>query len=131
VQPTTEFKFLPPGSQPPPCKLHSRKCTDLVRQTWHVNPLQCPACQKQIQVVGFTDHLDEAEKILRHMNLWCGPAAFAPARSPPSMAPESIEPDFRIEYDTMPLCEAPHKDINVKRSKMWSKYSFPIDSQEF
>ena len=42
------------------------------------------------------------EKILRHMKLWFGPAAFAPARPPPDSGLENGEPNFRIEYDPMP-----------------------------
>ena len=55
-----------------------------------------------MRVIAFIDNPDMVGKILRHMNLWCGPAAFAPARPPPRSDPGSPEPDFRIEYDTMP-----------------------------
>jgi hypothetical protein len=55
-----------------------------------------------MRVIAFIDNPEVVEKILRQVDLWCGPAAFAPARPPPSMVPESIGPDFRIEYDTVP-----------------------------
>ena len=55
-----------------------------------------------MRVIAFIDNQDVVEKILRHLNLWCGPAAFAPARPPPGSDRESTEPDFRIEFDPMP-----------------------------
>jgi len=55
-----------------------------------------------MRVIAFIDNPEVVEKILRHLKLWCGPAAFALARPPPSLAPESIQPDIRIKYDTMP-----------------------------
>jgi len=64
--------------------------------------LPCPVCQKQMRVIAFIDHPEVVEKILRHLKLWCGPAALAPARPPPGRGSESTEPNFRIEYDTMP-----------------------------
>jgi len=64
------YKALPPGSPPPPLKLPSRKWRDLIRQAWHVDPLQCPVCQKRMQVIAFIDNPDVVEKILRHLKLW-------------------------------------------------------------
>lgn len=55
-----------------------------------------------IEVIAFIDNPDVVEKILRHVKLWCGPATFAPARPPPRSDPELTEPNFRIDYDTMP-----------------------------
>ena len=55
-----------------------------------------------MRVVAFIDNPDVVEKILRHLKLWSGPAAFAPARPPPKSDRASIEPDIRIEYDPMP-----------------------------
>ena len=101
----SELKSLSPGSPPPPLKLPSRKWRDLIRQAWHVDPLQCPVCQKQMRVIAFIDNPEVVEKILRHLNLWCGPAAFAPARPPPASDPESSEPEFHIGYDVMPEYE--------------------------
>ena len=98
----SEFKSLSPGSPPPPLKLKSRKWRDLIRQAWHVDPLQCPVCQNQMRVIAFIDHSDVIEKILRHLNLWCGPAAFSPARPPPGSDLESSELDFRVEFEPMP-----------------------------
>ncbi len=98
----SELKSLPPGSPPPPIKLPSRKWRDLIRQAWHVDPLQCPACQKQMRVIAFIDNREVVEKILRHLHLWYGPAAYAPARPPPGSNLVRSEPDFRIELDPMP-----------------------------
>ena len=98
----SEFKSLPPGSPPPPLKLPSRKWRDLIRQAWHVDPLLCPVCQNQMRVIAFIDHPEVVEKILRHLNLWCGPAAFAPARPPPNSGRENSEADFPVEWDPMP-----------------------------
>ena len=88
-----ELKTLPPGSPPPPRKLPSRKWRDVILQAWHVDPLQCPVCQKQMRVIAFIDHPEVVEKIIRHLKLWWGPAAFAPARPPPSPGSESISSD--------------------------------------
>jgi len=41
-------------------------------------------------------------KILRHLNLWCGPARFAPARPPPRMAFKEPEPGYLVASDPMP-----------------------------
>ena len=58
-----------------------------------------------MRVIAFIDNPDVVEKILRHLNLWCGPAAFARARPPPASDPESSEPEFHICYDVMPEYE--------------------------
>ena len=56
-----------------------------------------------MRVIAFIDNPDVVEKILRHLNLWCGPAAFAPARPPPpASGRESPEPEFNVGYDVMP-----------------------------
>ena len=47
-----------------------------------------------MRVIAFIDNPDLVEKILRHLNLWCGPAAFAPARPLPRYDREPNEPDF-------------------------------------
>ena len=90
-----------PASPPPPLKLPSRKWRDLIRQAWHVDPLRCPVCQKQMRVIAFIDNPEVFKKILRRLNLWCGPAAFAPARPPPTSDLASRESDFqdRIRSD--------------------------------
>ena len=41
----------PKSSPPPPAKLPSRKWRDLIRQAWHTDPLQCPVCQKSMNVI--------------------------------------------------------------------------------
>ncbi len=61
-----------------------------------------PVCQKPMRLTAFIDNPDVVEKILRHQKLWCGPTASANARPPPKSDHGSNEPDFRIEYDTMP-----------------------------
>lgn len=51
-------------------------------------------------MTAFIDNPDVVEKILRQMKLWCGPAAFAPAKPPPPIS--GLEPPaFPMEYDTM------------------------------
>ena len=91
-------KFTPP----PPAKLPARKWRDLIRQAWHSDPLQCPVCQKQMRLIAVIDDSNIIEKILRHLNLWCGPAKFAPARPPPSTGQSEPEPQFLIDSDPMP-----------------------------
>ena len=86
---------------PPPAKLPARKWRDLILQTWHVDPLQCPVCQKQMRIIAVIDSPEVVEKILRHLKRWCGPAAFAPARPPPNVS-TAEPPDFQIQYDLMP-----------------------------
>ncbi len=58
-----------------------------------------------MRVIAFIDNPEVVEKILRHLKIWCGPAAFAPARPPPASDPESSEPEFHIGYDVMPEYE--------------------------
>ena len=48
------------------------------------------------------DDSNVIEKILRHLNLWCGPARFAPARPPPSTGQSEPEPQFFIDSEPMP-----------------------------
>ena len=74
----TELKSLPPGSPPPPLTLPSRKWRDLIRQAWHVDPLQCPVCQKQMRLIAFLDNPEVVEKILRHWNRRGRPEAGRP-----------------------------------------------------
>ena len=110
----------PKGSPPPPAKLPARKWRDLIRQAWHTDPLQCPECGKEMRFIALIEEPVAIEKILRHLNLWCGPATFAPARPPPppkgrdeafeslSSAPTGNNPallhdgEFLIETSPMP-----------------------------
>ena len=55
-----------------------------------------------MRVIAVIDNPSVIEKILRHLNLWCGPAKFAPARPPPSAEPPEPEPQFIIDSDPMP-----------------------------
>jgi len=95
----------PKSSPPPPVKLPARKWRDLIRQAWHTDPLQCPVCQQQMRLIAVIDDPPVVEKILRHLNLWCGPAHFAPARPPPSRDPPEPDPDFPIDPDPLPNYE--------------------------
>ncbi len=92
----------PKSSPPPPAKFPSRKWRDLIRQAWHTDPLECPECHKTMRVIAVIDNPSVIEKILRHLNLWCGPAKFAPARPPPSADPPEPDPQFPIDSDPMP-----------------------------
>ena len=57
-----------------------------------------------MRLIAVIDKPEVVEKILRHLNLWCGPATFAPARPPPTgdgAKPEQKVPsDF--DFDPMP-----------------------------
>ena len=109
----------PKGSPPPPLKLPHRKWRDLIRQAWHTDPLQCPECGKTMRFIALIEEPLVIEKILRHLNLWCGPAQFAPARPPPfegttsasspahglarpQPATATSDSEFLIETDPMP-----------------------------
>ncbi|MEN9676369.1 MAG: hypothetical protein RIS76_2265 [Verrucomicrobiota bacterium] len=74
----------PKGSPPPPTQLPNRKWRDLIRQAWHSDPLPCPECGKAMGFIALIEEPVAIEKILRHLNQWCGPALFAPARPPPA-----------------------------------------------
>jgi len=52
-------------------------------------------------VIAFIDNSEVVEKIQRHLKLWCGPAAFAPARPSPGSELDTFEPHFRIGFDPM------------------------------
>jgi len=101
----------PKGSPPPPAKLPNRKWRDLIRQAWHGDPLQCPDCGKAMRFIALIDDPGAIEKILRHLNLWCGPATFSPARPPPltrgrgEVSEPQLHPhdgEFLIETSPMP-----------------------------
>ena len=89
----------PKSSPPPPAKLPVRKWRDPIKQAWHTDPLQCPKCQKQMRLIAVIDQPAVVEKILRHLNLWCGPATFAPARPPPKGSGAEPEPSFSSDND--------------------------------
>lgn len=70
-----------------------------------------PDCSKAMHFIALIEEPLAIEKILRHLNLWCGPATFAPARPPPatpgrgevSEIPSSAhDGDFLIETSPMP-----------------------------
>ena len=102
ANPGTTLAPWPKFTPPPPAKLPARKWRDLIRQAWHSDPLQCPVCQKQMRLIAVIDDSKVIEKILRHLNLWCGPATFAPARPPPSTGQSEPEPQFIVDSDPMP-----------------------------
>ncbi len=92
----------PKSTPPPPAMLPVRKWRDLIRQAWHSDPLQCPVCQKEMRLIAVIEDPAVIEKILRHLGLWCRPARFAPARSPPSAELREPEPEFLVDPDPMP-----------------------------
>ncbi len=51
-----------------------------------------------MRVVAIVDPPKVVEKVFRHLNLWCGPAAFAPARAPPG-PPQSIANGVSAQED--------------------------------
>jgi len=55
-----------------------------------------------MRMIAFIDNPEVVEKIPRHLNIWCGPVAIAPARPLPASDPESSESEFHIGYDVMP-----------------------------
>ena len=89
-----------PGlSPPPPLKFPSKRWRDLILRVWHVDPLRCPVCQNPMRVFAVIDDSGVAEKILRHVGLWCGPPA---GRPPPdtTAGPWTSEPC--LDVDPMP-----------------------------
>ena len=81
--------------------------------------MQCPECGKTMRFIALIEEPLVIEKILRHLNLWCGPAKFAPARPPPfegttsasspahglarpQPATATSDSEFLIETDPMP-----------------------------
>lgn len=55
-----------------------------------------------MRLIAVIDYPNVIEKILRHLNLWCGPARFAPARPPPAPDLREPEPEFLVDSDPMP-----------------------------
>ena len=51
-------------------------------QAWHTDPLQGPECGKAMRFIALIEVPVAIEKILRHVNLWRGPATLSPARPP-------------------------------------------------
>jgi hypothetical protein len=86
----------PTTSPPPPKHLPSKKWRELILKVWHSDPLRCPVCQNQMRVIAVIDDRAVVEKILRHMELWCGPPVARQGRSPPG-APMVYEPYGDVE----------------------------------
>jgi len=44
----------------------------LIKQVWHVDPLECPRCHARLQIISFIQppQHDVIERILRHCGLW-------------------------------------------------------------
>jgi hypothetical protein len=55
-----------------------------------------------MRLIAVVDDPPVVERILRHLNLWCGPAHFAPARPPPSGDLPEPDPNFPIDSDPLP-----------------------------
>jgi len=55
-----------------------------------------------MRLIAVIDNSDVIEKILRHLNLWSGPAVFERARPPPADDIAEPEARFLIESDSMP-----------------------------
>jgi hypothetical protein len=55
-----------------------RKCTlawaALIRLVYEVDPLKCPKCGSQMEIVSFIEDDEVIEKMLRHAGLWPAPA---------------------------------------------------------
>jgi hypothetical protein len=54
-----------------------------------------------MRLISVIDDSGVIEKILRHLQLCCGPARFAPARPPPSTELWEPEPMFHVDPDPM------------------------------
>ncbi len=92
-----------PGcTPPPPAKLPSKKWRDIILQVWHIDPLQCPVCQKPMRVIAVIDQCAAVEKILRHLGLWSGTPPLAPARAPPDGDADPWTREPCADVDPMP-----------------------------
>ena len=56
-----------------------------------------------MRLIAVIDQSEVVEKILRHLNSWCGPATFAPARPPPKGNRAEPEPTFSSDNDFDPM----------------------------
>lgn len=78
-------------------------------------PLLCPKYGKAMRFIALIEEPLAIEKILRHLNLWCSPATFAPARPPPAIPGrgEVSEPSLSLHVvefliETSPMLDYEH-----------------------
>ncbi|MBT7841750.1 MAG: hypothetical protein HN742_07750, partial [Lentisphaerae bacterium] len=70
-------------------KLARMRWGALLKRVFEINPLCCPKCGGEMQIVSFIgrrDQPDAVERILRHCDLWDRPAS----RAPPPQEPEQL-----------------------------------------
>lgn len=58
----------------PRCKIPTRVWRELIKRAWDVDPLLCPKCGGQMRLISLIEEEEVIEKILRHLDLWEGPA---------------------------------------------------------
>ena len=76
----------------------------LIYKVYEVDPLECPKCKGQMQIIALIDDPSVVRRILKHLNLWSPAKRFIPARGPPHVAPECAagEPSNEHTYHPVP-----------------------------
>jgi len=63
-------------------RVPSRRWREQIKKVWEVDPLVCPRCSGEMEIIALIHDDTVIEKILRYLALWPEPAQ-GPARSPP------------------------------------------------
>ena len=67
-----------------------RRCNwaRLLKKIYEVDPLRCPRCGNQMEIIAFIEEWSAIRKILQHLNLWEHSARSPP---PPRLLPHKLE----------------------------------------
>ncbi len=77
----------PDSDGEPFARQRRRSWARLLKKIYEVNPLRCPHCGSEMQIIAWIEQPEVIRKILRHLDLW-----ERPQRSPPpKLFPHKLE----------------------------------------
>jgi hypothetical protein len=65
-----------------------RSWARLLKKVYEVDPLRCPRCGNQMEIIAFIEEWTVIRKVLQHLGLWEKPQRAPP---PPSLLPHKLE----------------------------------------
>jgi hypothetical protein len=107
-----------PAAPAPARSRASQTWAMLIKRVYEIDPLCCPECGGQMQVIAFIEppQGDVIEKILRHCGLWCPSSP----RAPPAREGWVHDPDGNWESDS--ASQEPRELTFVDEATFWATF---------
>jgi len=85
----------------------NRTWARLIQKIYEVDPLTCPKCQGQTQILAFIEDEEMIEKTLKHLGLWNLKVRLLPEVKAPSVRIPIDDSDCQVPFSTPPFFPDP------------------------